>query len=1530
MKTHHVLPLYRYAFRKAVTTLGLMPFALLVLFAATLPSQAQVDLDSDDDDLLDAWELQHFGVLNDPNGNPTDDPDGDLCNNLAESMANTNPNDPSDCLAIVDSNFNAVTAMVCWPSVRGKRYNIQISEDLSTWTTIERTAGTDLDFLGSNAEIQVDFASTPASPTVTGGLTREYWGGTGTALPLTSVDFDTHFGGLGAPDGTEWCDSTKGPSDYADQFTARYSGYLQVKSGGAGTYNFYVASRGPSEFRINSVAGGTTVPAGVDAHLYNDHVVDEEDWDYLASNGLTDTQKSAGVALAEGSRYRIDLRHVSADEFDHVAVAWEGPGTNGIEVIPAACLSPVEAFTSSNATSLLDPTNTGPTGTPAPRFARVITYGALDPATDGLNADALDADGDDVADDVENTLSGFNPFDSMSASGAVDDGDYLDLRGPADPSADVVSVNFPSADFVAREEPGFQTNGVNKRRDTAPLRIDRGGSLVSKTIFFTLDATVSDLVGESSTADYTARTTDGTELTPTGGTYAVNVPFGADSVIVEIDPVLDEIVEYPEDVTLEVQAGDYTIPGGGTEMRTIEIHDAPDEVVFEKYYIGEHSPELPASGAPDNPTGASFIILNGSNRVATIDNQYGSFAASNDEIESHVHRANLNGNTVTNGPVIHTVPPDSPGDYRQEDYLWNMNDAEGTGVSNVQERLDSLEFDNAKQFPAGRVPAPTLQGGNMPPLYINIHTDDFTAGQIWAIYRRANASTEPPASRVEPTPPVEPIDHLTEEPKLRREIRRFLTQATFGPTQQSEEELFQRIVNDHGGDRIAGYTAWLSDQWALPQTLIADLCLALDMQEWLHRGYWEAAEYESGGPPVLPTDWPNFDTQDISGFDSLDTASWRTPDVDYPLNNNVINAAKDNGTGEPNANNRRKAIWTVYLQAKDQLRQRVGFALSEIMVISAELANIDQHHIAALRYLDQLGENADDNFRECLEDVTYSPIMGKYLSHLQNTGANVTGVPADENYAREIMQLFSIGLLDLWDDGFIKLDGTTKNITQTYGNDEITALARIMTGMSWSTNSAGTTNWDTPNLDRTNPTIGWYDDNPGNKYYSSRYNYPMAFYDPNHDTDSPTAKVIAGNKTIENTVAQGTRYPSIGDSDLADVHNYFGGTQNNTTPGKTFAATWSSTASVNHQNPPAFISRRLIQRLVTSNPSSDYIYRVAQVFRTTNGDLDQVVNAILLDPEARNISDAETNIEYGKKKEPFLAYAQAVRALSGRSEITIDGSSLIHAHRNAGEISSYNPGLGTYNDLASVDYPQFSNLQGTTQYSGGSMVITGGTIQNDAPTQIRLNRTDTSTTRQLRQTPLRPPTVFNWFLPDYQPAGNIASFGLFAPEFQLADENAVIQNVNMYWQFGWNNNGEGGTANLGGSNEDQEAEGFLLTSDNLRATYEFWYDKYNNYDPADLVIPGGDDELSKDLQLVNELDDILCAGRLQLLYPFDTTDDGSDVTEGAITWPADRNVREIIAWTMHDSYGTGAGNVDEKVRLAFYLIMSTPEFLHQK
>ncbi|MFV1994445.1 MAG: DUF1800 family protein, partial [Verrucomicrobiales bacterium] len=831
---------------------------------------------------------------------------------------------------------------------------------------------------------------------------------------------------------------------------------------------------------------------------------------------------------------------------------------------------------------------------------------------------------------------------------------------------------------------------------------------------------------------------------------------------------------------------------------------------------------------------------------------------------------------------------------------------------------------------------------NTTPIYQNIHTVDNGGGEIWCFFSSGKASTDPPEDRVGPTPNIEPIDPATEPDKLRSEVARFLTQATFGPTEKSITELTDSIVNTHGGDRIAAFSAWIDAQYALPQTLLADYVLASDMQEWWLRGFFDPARYpDAPTQPVEPANWPSFTTQDISGFDSLVPSTWRIPDADYPISGTQNNLGRTT-LGEPNNHSRRRGQWTLMCYARDQLRQRIGFALSEILIISEEVTDVRNHHLAAARWVDMLAENADDNYREALEDVTYSPLMGKFLSTIGNGSLASTGVPPDENYAREIMQLFSIGLVDLWDDGYLKLDDTTKNVSQTYTNNEIAGNAQVMTGLGYITNSASDASFGSPNIDTTPPT-GWFNYGGGNKYYSSRYNYPMAIYDSFHDTGS---KTIAGGKVISNPAGANGRYPSEGHKDLGDVHDYFAGTQNNVVGPKSFAATWSSDPNVNHQNPPAFISRRLIQRLVSSNPDPDYLYRVAQVWRSTNGDLVEVVRAILLDPFARNITDASSDIGYGKKKEPLLAFIQATRALNARSHITFDGSVIAGDPRilqgTSGNVTGGVAPIAEV-DLGYFEYPagEEAKFLGTLQYvASGQPVTAGGIVQSVAPTRLAFSYTDTSTNAQLRQSPLKSPGVFNWFLPDYQPGGLVASFGLLAPEFQIADENSVIQNINMYWSYSFGAAGFWAQP-FGGSNGNQNLAGYTTkygTGSNYYDDHSFidfatWINKLNNYPTPD---PALDDFLEKQMALIDELDSLLSAGLFKQLYPYDPSDDGTATTEGGLPHFPERNPREILIHTLKDSYpglgnpGGGSQNDRDSVRLAFYLFLTTPEFLTQK
>ncbi len=285
----------------------------------------------------------------------------------------------------------------------------------------------------------------------------------------------------------------------------------------------------------------------------------------------------------------------------------------------------------------------------------------------------------------------------------------------------------------------------------------------------------------------------------------------------------------------------------------------------------------------------------------------------------------------------------------------------------------------------------------------------------------------------------------------------------------------------------------------------------------------------------------------------------------------------------------RNSLW-----GEDQLRQRVAFALSEILVVS-QLGALQSRPFAVADFYDVLANSAFGNYRDLMEEVTLHPAMGVYLSMLGNEKPNpALNIRPDENYARELMQLFAIGLVELNLDGTERLDGNDQPIP-TYNQEIIEGFAHVFTGWTW----AGS------------PSFG-----NGRVPVASQYT-PMELWPDYHDT---------GPKTLLNDVTlpagQG------GEQDLADaLDNVF-----------------------DHPNVAPFVAIRLIQRLTTSNPSTAYVRRVAQVFNDNGfgvkGDLGAVVEAILLDPEARPSMPMEID---GKLKEPLLRLTQLYKAYNATS-----------------------------------------------------------------------------------------------------------------------------------------------------------------------------------------------------------------------------------------------------------------------------------------
>lgn len=315
--------------------------------------------------------------------------------------------------------------------------------------------------------------------------------------------------------------------------------------------------------------------------------------------------------------------------------------------------------------------------------------------------------------------------------------------------------------------------------------------------------------------------------------------------------------------------------------------------------------------------------------------------------------------------------------------------------------------------------------------------------------------------------------------------------------------------------------------------------------------------------------------------------------------------------------------WQIGVRGEDQLRQRVAFALSQFFVISEVSDNVGYSQLAISDYYDTLAVHGLGNFRTLLEEVTLNPLMGRYLGMLQNEKADTrTNTEPDENFAREVMQLFSIGLVELNIDGTPRLDGNGNTIP-TYDNTRITHLARALTGWNFS----NATSW-----------WNWEDDVKLPGLISNMTAWRTTQGEIYHDTG---AKTLLG----------GTVAPAGGTA-AADLRialdNLF-----------------------NHPNVGPFLARHLIQRLVTSNPSPAYVRRVAERFNNNGsgvrGDMRAVVRAVLMDPEARDSAQVQ-QYGYGKVKEPMLRFSAVLRAFNaeGQAVATTGGATTRGLLRNRG------------------------------------------------------------------------------------------------------------------------------------------------------------------------------------------------------------------------------------------------------------------------
>ncbi len=371
--------------------------------------------------------------------------------------------------------------------------------------------------------------------------------------------------------------------------------------------------------------------------------------------------------------------------------------------------------------------------------------------------------------------------------------------------------------------------------------------------------------------------------------------------------------------------------------------------------------------------------------------------------------------------------------------------------------------------------------------------------------------------------------------------------------------------------------------------------------------------------------------------------------------------------------------WEMVALSEDLLRQRVAQALSQIIVVSRAGGSFSGEGDGLAAYYDIIQTHALGNYADLLFDISLNPAMGQYLTHVNNPKTDVANfIFPDENYGREILQLFTVGLWELNNDGTQKLDGNNNPIP-TYDNADVAEYSKIFTGLSY-----GGLWTPYPQAHCANASLSF-----GMSPNCIDKTVPMIMYENQHE---PGEKYLLNNVTI----------PS-GQNGLQDIRN-------------------TVDALVLHPNTAPFVSYRLIQRLVKSNPSPAYVNRVANVFKDNGsgvaGDLFEVVKAILLDEEARDCA-YQLDEENGKMREPLLRYTHFTR--------------MMDIFRESGDQFYWN---------------QDSYFANST-----------------------------------KQGFISAPSVFNFYNPDDKPKGPIEAMGLVAPEFKLLDQVTSPGYVNQVDQW---------------------------------------------------------------------------------------------------------------------------------------------------
>lgn len=423
-----------------------------------------------------------------------------------------------------------------------------------------------------------------------------------------------------------------------------------------------------------------------------------------------------------------------------------------------------------------------------------------------------------------------------------------------------------------------------------------------------------------------------------------------------------------------------------------------------------------------------------------------------------------------------------------------------------------------------------------------------------------------------------------------------------------------------------------------------------------------------------------YSQADVRSVMSKGYVNWIYEQFDVPQQSSHRDWLLANRKPNPNSSNAGRrfdvvdSIWRKFIEGKDQLRQKSAFALSQIVVASAEADLGAWQQFATAHYMDILDNHAFGNYADLLKKVSLSPQMGYYLTYIgsRKAGAAGAGSQPDENYARELLQLFTLGVTELNDDGTVVLEGGKEK--PSYTQEDIEQLAKVFTG--WTVDT----------------TLGL-----------SLLHYghvDLVNIRSNHDDSEVSLGFLS--QAIVGAQAAGQRMSTAIDLICA------------------------------HKNVPFFIARQMIQRMVTSNPDPGYVQRVAEAFR---------------------------NDAYAYPDDPGRATGARADMRAVLIAILLDESLFDANRRRVGGVSTTQPAFGKLREPV-ARFVHWARAFGVRSRSG----------------LWQIDEDD----KQLGQSPMRSPSVFNFYRPGYvPPSTEMSGSSLVAPEFQITNETSVISYINF-------------------------------------------------------------------------------------------------------------------------------------------------------